>query len=131
MPTFFPTVIILTDQADIGIFRDLLSPKLNSIVDENDFNLGLLYRNSRDGNSAESFHQHCDGHTNTLTLVESNYGHIFGGFTSKDWAMSHYVQDDLAFLFRVKSKFNHPPAIFNNKIKDDSALWMSPLYAPY
>ena len=80
--------VILTDQNDINIFRDLLSPKFLSILNIEDFHLKLLYRNNRDGNSPQSFHKHCDGHINTLTLVQSNYGNVFGGFASKNWGSS-------------------------------------------
>ena len=41
----------------------------------------LLWRGSRDGFGADDFHGRCDGHKNTLTLIQDTEGHIFGGFT--------------------------------------------------
>jgi hypothetical protein len=41
----------------------------------------LLWRGSRDGFGAEAFHDRCDGHANTLTIIQDTDGHIFGGFT--------------------------------------------------
>ena len=123
--------VILTDYEDIDAFRSLLSPRFISILNTQNFELKLLYRNSRDGNSSDSFHKHCNGHLNTLTLVQSNYGNIFGGFTTRDWgARSAWTEDDLAFLFRIKSKFNHPPKIFENKVKDDGAIYVSAQFGP-
>jgi hypothetical protein len=44
----------------------------------------LLWRGGRDGFSARDFHNHCDGHANTLTLIKDTNGNIFGGFTPAD-----------------------------------------------
>jgi hypothetical protein len=41
----------------------------------------LLYRGSRDGFGASKFHEKCDNESNTLTLIETTKGFIFGGFT--------------------------------------------------
>jgi hypothetical protein len=41
----------------------------------------LLWRGSRDGFGAEDFHNRCDGHANTLTIIPHTDGNIFGGFT--------------------------------------------------
>ena len=123
--------VILTDQNDIDTFRNLLAPKFLSILNIEDFHLELLYRNSRDGNNAKAFHTHCNGYLNTLTLVQSSYGHVFGGFTTKDWGGSnYYVKDDLAFLFRVKSKLNLPPKIFNQRESHIYAVFIAPQDGP-
>ena len=123
--------VILTDQHDIDLMYNLLSPRFVCILNKDEFKLRLLYRNSRDGNSIESFHRHCDAHRNTLTLVKSNYGNVFGGFTTKYWVGNRgYTKDDEAFLYLIKSKFNHPPKIYNNKNKDNGAICVRPKYAP-
>lgn len=41
---------------------------------------GLLYRGSRDGMTAASFHRLCDGQGPTLVLVRSANGYTFGGY---------------------------------------------------
>lgn len=126
--------VILTNPADIDAFYSLLSPKLSSILNKDDHDkFRLLYRNSKDGNSVESFHKHCDGHTNTVTLVQSNHGNIFGGFTTKDWkhgyGNSGWTIDNQSFLFRIKSKFNDPPKIFDVK-NGFSSLYIEDSYGP-
>jgi uncharacterized coiled-coil protein SlyX len=45
----------------------------------------LLWRGSRDGFGARDFHSRCDGHANTLTLIEDVSGNVFGGFTPVEW----------------------------------------------
>ena len=62
----------------------------------------LLYKGSRDGDSAATFHSKCDEAEKTLVIVEDNYGNRFGGFTTQDWG-GQYMQkkDDDAFLFSI------------------------------
>ena len=62
----------------------------------------LLYRATIDGFSAHSFHKKCDGQSNTLTIIKSTYGNIFGGFTTKPWSSNgQYVDDPDAFVFSL------------------------------
>ena len=62
----------------------------------------LLYKGSRDGDSAATFHSKCDEAEKTLVIVEDNYGNRFGGFTTQDWG-GQYMQkkDEDAFLFSI------------------------------
>ena len=45
----------------------------------------LLYRGSRDGFEAKSFHEKCDNKGETLTIIESKDNYIFGGYTEINW----------------------------------------------
>jgi len=48
--------------------------------------LALLYRGSRDGFSASSFHARCDGKGNTLTVIKAqSQPNIFGAYTGESW----------------------------------------------
>ena len=68
-------------------------------------NMELLYRASRDGDSSKSFHSHCDGKSNTLTIIKTSVGKRFGGFTVKEWSSEqNYIPDDKAFLFSIDNK---------------------------
>ena len=62
----------------------------------------LLYKGSRDGDSAAAFHTKCDEAEKTLVIVEDNYGNRFGGFTTQDWG-GQYMQkkDEDAFIFSI------------------------------
>jgi hypothetical protein len=66
----------------------------------------LLYRGSRDGFGGSNFHQKCDGQSNTLTVIETTKGFVFGGFTPVAWDSSNSSKPDssqTSFLFTVKN----------------------------
>ena len=121
---------ILT-QNEIEIFTNLLSPQLQEILSKQEISLRLLYRYSRDGKNATDFHSKCNGNENTITLVQSQYNHVFGGFSTKDWSgNSGYTKDDDAFLYLIRSQFNHKPKIYKNKKRDNHALYINQSYGP-
>ena len=65
----------------------------------------LKYRATRDGFGADSFHRKCDGIPNTLTVIKSEHGNIFGGFVEKAWSSSDKsVVDPKAFIFSLVNK---------------------------
>ena len=45
----------------------------------------LLYRASEHNFKAAAFHQKCDNIPNTVTLVKTQFGKVFGGFTPLTW----------------------------------------------
>jgi hypothetical protein len=59
----------------------------------------LLWRGSRDGFLARSFHRRCDGHANTLTVILDTKANIFGGFTPVEWE-SRTDDDDFEYFWR-------------------------------
>jgi hypothetical protein len=69
----------------------------------------LLYRGSRDGFRSSDFHSKVDDHSNTVTIVETTIGFVFGGsapctFSSTDgWKSDDSLQ---SFLFTVKNPHN-------------------------
>jgi hypothetical protein len=66
----------------------------------------LLYRGSRDGFQGSTFHEKCDGKSNTLTVIETTKGFVFGGFTPVAWDSSDGYRADNSqkiFLFTVKN----------------------------
>lgn len=42
----------------------------------------LIHRASENNFSSSKFHQNCDNKGPTLTIIKSNNGKIFGGFTT-------------------------------------------------
>jgi hypothetical protein len=78
----------------------------------------LLYRGSRDGFSPATFHQCCDGHGNTLTIVKSTNDSIFGGYTPRSWNSENSVEGYIAdvslesFLFTIQNPHKLAPRIF-------------------
>ena len=45
----------------------------------------LLFNKSRDGSYGNDFHRYCDNKGPTLTLIHTNKGKIFGGYTPINW----------------------------------------------
>lgn len=70
----------------------------------------LIYRASKDGFESVNFHDNCDLYSNTLVIIKTLNGCIFGGFASKSWDSnghaSIFKQDLNAFLFSFKNKVN-------------------------
>lgn len=63
-------------------------------------------RRSRDGYSANDFHNKCDNKGKTLTIVRSERGNIFGGFADCEWTSRDLtVRDGLkkSFVFAVNA----------------------------
>jgi len=45
----------------------------------------LIYRASQDGFEAAKFHARCDNKPNTLIIIKSTNGNVFGGYTEQTW----------------------------------------------
>ena len=97
---------LLTLKEDLDFFN-LLSTKLQQVR-----KFDLLFTASDHGYSAKRFHELCDAKGSTLTIIQSNYGNIFGGFASKSWTATNYTQDENAFLFLIRSNNQNDPKIF-------------------
>ena len=69
-------------------------------------NIKIIYRATRDGDSIEMFHSKCDNIRNTLMIVETTTGYIFGGFTSVGWnnKRGKDIYDNKAFCFSLNLK---------------------------
>jgi len=89
----------------------------------------LQYRATRDGFSGKNFHSKCDGIANTLTVIKSEHGNIFGGFTEKAWkSTGGCVADPKAFIFSLVNKENKPfKAVCTNS---EFAIYCRPFFGP-
>lgn len=80
------------------------------------FKVELLMRGSAHGFSANAFHELCDGKGPTLSIIESEQGKVFGGFTTVAW-MSYdcrYFPDAPAFLFSLSNRSIHRQHRYKN-----------------
>ena len=71
----------------------------------------LLWRGSRDGFGAKTFHQLCDRKANTLTIIKNTEGRVFGGYASEAWSSPSkgmWKQDENSFIFTLKNPTNQP-----------------------
>jgi hypothetical protein len=75
----------------------------------------LIYKGSRDGFFASSFHTACDRVGTTLIIVKTSMNYIFGGCTLASWDYlardsigGAFREDHNAFLFSLKNKLGRP-----------------------
>lgn len=77
-----------------------------------DEKIRLVYRASKHGFSADQFHFWCDDVPNTLMIIKSTCGSIFGGYTNAAWDKSNsYKNDPEAFLFSLVNREDEPERI--------------------
>jgi hypothetical protein len=68
-----------------------------------------LYKASSNGFGASAFHQFCDNKGPTVTVIKTNAGHTFGGFTTISWDQcNNYKNDTQSFLFSVDKQTKYP-----------------------
>ena len=107
---------------------------LNSFKMENDlfkmfcvgdeYRCELIYRASRDGFEASSFHAKCDNKPATYTIIRTTNGCIFGAFTSVAWdSKSGFKADpDEAFIFSLVN-LDAKPVYFRVKDNDKQSIF--------
>jgi hypothetical protein len=69
----------------------------------------LIFRASQDGFGCDAFHAKCNEIPNTLIIIKSQNGNVFGGYTEQSW-FGHYnfKNDKNAFLFSLINHLNTP-----------------------
>ena len=71
----------------------------------------LLYRGSRDGDRTKTCHQLCDNKQNVLIIMQSDTGHIFGGYSKIGFKVKNIPEwklDNNCFLFSLDLKKIYP-----------------------
>eukprot|EP00347_Sterkiella_histriomuscorum_P004279 403361056 len=72
----------------------------------------LLYQGTKDGFNGRSVHQKCDDQGPTAWFILSEFGQVFGAYTSISWEKTRENQnnqDDKAFVFSLSKKSIHRP----------------------
>lgn len=87
-----------------------------------------IFTASQNQFSAARFHECCDTVKNTLVIIKSEFGNVFGGFTTKPWnkEIKTWTADSEAFLFLItcpdeKIDDADLPLLF--KIKPDEVMY--------
>ena len=89
----------------------------------------LLYRGTRDGFQAKSFHAKCDHQPSTLTVFKSSKGFIFGGYTAVAWDSGEdYKTDPNAFIFSLVNPTGTPKLM--QVAMETRAIYCHPEYGP-
>ena len=80
-PKVFEESVTLMNEEHRGVLKSWLPEDMKG-------EWRLLFRASRDGFAASTFHSKCDNKGPTITVVTSG-GNIFGGFTEKAWTSKY------------------------------------------
>ena len=77
----------------------------------------LIFRGTRDGMNAKSFHNKYDNKGETITLYQNDKGNIFGGYASIPWTSNtgSYFSAPNSFIFTLTNIYNTNPIKFPNK----------------
>ena len=74
----------------------------------------MLYRGSYYGFNREAFAKKCNNKGPTLVLIKSEFGNVFGGYSSISWTTPPgepskwaYYQDPDAFIFSLTNGTKH------------------------
>ena len=96
---------------------------------ELNFEWELIYRATKDGFEASKFHSKCDKKPNTLVIVKSCNGNVFGGYTEQSWHQNGvYKNDPAAFIFSFINKEKKPLKL--KCISSANAIYCDPSYGP-
>ena len=86
--------VIIKNESQLKFLKQSIEKGKSNITME------LLYRATKDGGSSLIFHQKCDDISPTLTVIKTNTGKIFGGYTTQSWNGNNvYKKDNEAFCF--------------------------------
>ena len=91
----------------------------------------LIYKATRDGDTAQQFHAKCDNQGPTLVIIKTNANYIFGGYTNSHWNQSgNYATDPKDFLFTLVNPHNVAPTKFNCNPKGKNSHYNHSSYGP-
>ena len=112
-----------------GILKDLTQiAQLHQWVKEStktNVKFELLWKGTRDGFKAATFHSKCDKKGPTLTVIKSQHDKVFGGFTSESWGFAgtgdpQSKKDHTAFIYSLTRKGKYAQQRNDNSICDNS-----------
>ncbi len=110
-----------------GILKDLTQlAQLHQWVKEStktNVTFELLWKGTRDGFGAATFHSKCDNKGPTLTVIKSQYDKVFGGFTSESWGFAgtgspQNKKDTTAFIYSLTRNGKYAQQLNDNSIRD-------------
>lgn len=94
--------ILVNIQEERNMFQQWIAPEKN-------IKMTLVYKASSDSFTANAFHTKCDHYPKTLTLIKTNQGIRFGGYTEVTWNNDvDFKKDNSAFLFSIERKEKYP-----------------------
>ncbi|CAF3615832.1 unnamed protein product [Rotaria socialis] len=97
--------------------------KLNEFYGKLNQQWELIFRGTRNGFHSEEFHRCCDNKGPTVTVIQSEDGYLFGGYTTVPWKTPEDSlfgapkEDSTAYLFTLTNPHHIPATKF--KIRND------------
>eukprot|EP00026_Physarum_polycephalum_P011005 Phypoly_transcript_11196.p1 GENE.Phypoly_transcript_11196~~Phypoly_transcript_11196.p1 ORF type:complete len:401 (+),score=69.87 Phypoly_transcript_11196:80-1204(+) len=93
----------------------------------------LLYKATRDGFGKDDFHRACDHKGATITIVQSEKGHMFGGYAPIAWGANagrDAAHPDFC-LFTLTNPHGIPPTQYMLKDKNDPSHYSKGLHVSF
>jgi hypothetical protein len=101
--TYLNIVLFKINKAMAGQLPDKYMDQLESWIGTGPKTFTLLYKITRDGCNATTFHQKCDNQGPTVTVLYNQQDSVYGGYGRAHWNGSgSYIQDGNAFMFQLK-----------------------------
>lgn len=113
-------------------FIQMLHDKLKQIQSNNklSFNTNLLFRGSEWEFDSYKFHDLCDNKGPTITIIQNEYNHVFGGYSTKSWNLNcQIITDPTAFLFVIRPQIKIYP-LKESENEGYQAMWNRRGYGP-
>ena len=124
---------IIKKNEELNLISDRI--KNTEILKNKKIKYKLLYRGTRDGMNASSFHQKCNSIPNTISIIQTTKGYKFGGYAEQTWenhSDGSWIKDDKSFVFsidymKIYNHVNGTHAIYrsnNNGPTFDSCIYL-------
>ncbi|CAB4444548.1 unnamed protein product [Rhizophagus irregularis] len=124
---------ILINRRHIALFTNWIEKRDNDTKYKNiSYKFNLLYRASRDGNTAAAFHAKCDDKGPTIVVVKIiNSEQIVGGYNPIFWDLSsNYKTTSESFVFSFTNKNDPQTAKVAYSTGSRYSLYSGPVHGP-
>jgi len=88
----------------------------------------LGWQATRDGFDVSKFHSLCDKFSESIVIIKSESGNIFGGYSADTWSGSGYSNNPKSFLFSVHNSINTPQVLKSKASSNETYKYSS--YGP-
>ena len=91
--------------------NNILNKVKNWIAPGKTVTFNLIFKKTRDGDTADIFHGFCENKGKTLIIIETTKGRKFGGFTNENWDQSgqwkYRNSNDFVFSIDLNKVYKH------------------------
>ncbi|CAF1087109.1 unnamed protein product [Didymodactylos carnosus] len=88
--------------------------KVNEFYGQSKQRWKLIYQASRDGFGVKDFHSRCDDQGETMIVIRSENGYLFGASNRVPWrSEGGWIEDESSFLFTLTNPHTIPPTKYH------------------